>query len=213
MLARRPAIWAALALTGCFTPVTEVRPHPVHKDAGTADGGRDGGRFTDGGCVSDLDCRRVDGGGFFCGLPGAVANPSCVSGACLTECPGGRICTVTDPSVPKNDGGYCLLCGGGDAGSRTCSAKACTSGPHCTMTIAASSCPGLPSGTMFSVTTRADCQQIVPGLGEYVVLSSSEAVANFASLGGACLGKDLFTGVPRMAFSCPKCQFVEEGCE
>ena len=208
LAARLPVALAALALAGCFTPVIEAHPHPVHKDGGSDGGTHDGG-FTDGGCVTFQDCHPSDAG--LCGAAGSPS-PSCISGTCLSECPGGRTCTVSDPSVVKNDGGFCLTCGA-DGGMRSCSAKSCVPGPHCTLRILASNCPGLPLDAGFMVTTRADCQQIVPGLGEWVTLSSSEAIANFSSLGGTCLGVDLFTALPRMTFSCPQCQFVTEGCE
>ena len=208
----RSALLALLLITGCFTPVVEVHPHPVHKDAGHSDGGvKDGGAtdagHRDGGCATFADC--AFDGGVLCEFQSASPGASCINGGCINECPGNRTCVADDPTVP-NDAGHCLQCVGR---VRDCALGGCLAGPHCQFKISVSNCPSLPVGTTFSVATRTDCQQIVPGLGSWVGFTAGAAIANFPSLGGTCTGLDLFTGVPRMEFTCPGCQFVEEGCE
>jgi hypothetical protein len=200
--ARLIGLCAALTFSGCncFVPVLEGHPRPLHKDAGT-DGGAaaDAGR-SDAGCSSFEQC-GWDGGGL-CEFQSADAGPSCIGGTCLTECPGRRTCQI-------EDAGHCLSC----SGARTCSPASCLPGPHCVMKVSTSNCLALPVGSTIAITTQADCQQVAEALGTWVDVSFGEAVANFPALGGTCTGLDLFTGVPRMEFSCPGCQFVEEGCE
>lgn len=197
---RAELLGAWLLLAACECALAEI-PKP---DGGEppADSGTGGGGET---------CRPAQcphDAGLTCPFATAPdAGPSCIEGACVNECFGGRTCEVTD-------GGACLRCGT----SLKCAPASCTAGPRCTFGVSGSSCTGLlDDGARYTVTTGADCRQTVSGdagvIGSWFELDVGESVANIPRLGGYCTMQDLFTGVPRTQVFCPFCSFVAEGCD
>jgi hypothetical protein len=175
--------------------------------AGGGVGGGTGGGGTE--CTTASQCGALDAGFPFCsGTPSG----SCISGRCVTECAGGRTCGGVENQP------YCLICY--DPVVTQCAPSTCSAIFSCTMTIGGSTCArGPQNGTRWRADRQTDCSWSVVDdagveVGHWFDLTTGEAFGTFAGVDGRCVGKDLFTGVPRMQWSCPDgCVFVEEGCD
>jgi hypothetical protein len=191
-------------------------PVPEMPDGG-AGGGAAGGGFTIGGGAGGggaasgcqpATCPPGDGG--FCAFTndGGTPTPSCIDDTCVTECAGGRTCTVVD-------GGRCLDCGG----AVECAMASCTPATRCTFMVAGSGCTGLlDQGSTWTANLQADCRTVISNdagaiLGSWFDLPDGAKIGQFPRLGGSCTGHDLFTNLPRTQFYCPYCSFIAEGCE
>ncbi|GMU59008.1 MAG: hypothetical protein AMXMBFR34_07710 [Myxococcaceae bacterium] len=220
-------VWvlAVAASCQCFTPVNESDAGGVG-GGGTSGGGAGGGLGggvggglgggagggTGGGvgpeCTRASDCAPVDAGLAFCtGAPSA----SCINHRCVTECQGGRACT-------HQDGGYCLGCS--EPVSTRCAPSTCSAIFTCTLQIATSTCAQGPVvGASWLASRQPDCSWVVTDgdggvVGHWWDLDAEDSFGEFAGVDGLCVGKDLFTGVPRMQWSCPDgCLFMEMGCD
>lgn len=89
---------------------------------------------------------------------------------------------------------------------------------RCSFGVAGSTCTGLlDDGAALSVETQADCRAVISSdagvIGAWFDLDTGEAVLNIPRLGGYCIARDLFTGVPRTQVYCPFCSFVAMGCD
>ncbi len=173
----------------------------------------DGGVAT---CTFGTDCKGSGPSVPWCAQPDAGAAFSCVNGACVWECPGGRTCTADLDAgclscvIPP--GATCEPDSGPDAGS--CDI------PSGVGTVESSTCanpvvaPPIPfTGTALVFQPRAICRSDVTiqndgPLGSVVALSSGAFIADFPPLGGACTGELLPTNVLRLLWNCPRCQFV-----
>jgi hypothetical protein len=181
---------------------------------GAASGGGPGGGSTGGGAGGGFSgcqpatCPAGDGGLCVFIEDGGVPIPSCIDGACVTECNGGRTCTV-------EDGGRCLDCGG----AVECAMASCTPATGCTFTVSGSGCTGLlDEGSVWTSSVQADCRNVISNdagaiLGSWFDLPDGAKIGQFPRLGGSCTGHDLFTNLPRTQFYCPYCSFVAEGCQ
>lgn len=199
----RGALFALLAVSGCqcFVPVEEG-------DAGARDaGGADASTVE---CASAADCvaRVPDGGLPWCS--GAIS-ASCLSGRCITECAAARTCAVTSAR--------CLTCR--PPAASKCGESSCAGQRTCELSVEWSTCASGPvAGSRFVATLNATCEYEVrmpdggARAGEWFDLDVGEAIGHFAGVDGACVGRDLFTGVPRMEWSCPGgCNFLAVGCD
>lgn len=188
----------------CSAPVIDG-PVIDGPDSGARDAGSDGG--AGGGTCRIADCPARSFACPFTAPDAGGPTPSCIADACVAECGGGRTCDVTDA-------GRCLACGG----LTRCAEASCTPGPRCSFAVEGSGCTGLlEDGARVTVQRGADCVSTMSTdagvIGTWVDLDVGEALLNLPRLGGACTGKDLFTGVPRTQVFCPFCSFVAEGCE
>lgn len=87
------------------------------------------------------------------------------------------------------------------------------------MTVRGSTCArGPEDGRQYRAERQPDCSWAVTAdggeAGHWYDLTPGESFGTFAGVDGLCVGQDLFTGVPRLQWSCPDgCVFVTEGCD
>ncbi|MBI3185788.1 MAG: hypothetical protein HYZ28_26925 [Myxococcales bacterium] len=214
---------AASALFGCvcFNPVPEIDPTVDASKAGgggdaslTVDSGSDGGAGDAGPqCRVASDCPWLpsDAGLYYpCPNSGGM---SCIDGRCIFECDSGRACET-------DAGSHCLLCRS-PVEKTDCGATVCSAIWTCRMQVFSSTCAQGPvEGASFDVIRQPDCSWKVavpdggPVVGGYWDLDVGQSFGTFPGVEGTCVGRDLFTGVPRMQWSCPGgCNFIEMGCE
>jgi hypothetical protein len=204
-----------IGLSGCtcFVPVDD-RPDGGG-DAGGGQGGAGGGTADAGlECLVALDCPwvRPDAGIPFTNCPNSEGM-SCVDGRCIFECDSGRACTT-------DAGTHCLDCTK-PVEKTECGPVSCSAIYSCQMQVFVSSCAQGPKvGDRFVATRQADCGWVLslpdggPVVGAMWDLDVGRSFATFPGVRGTCAGRDLFTGVPRMSFSCPDgCTFAEMGCD
>lgn len=218
----RGALVCSLLLSGCqcLAPVDERFDAGVPQvdagrtDAGLGDAGLDDAGSADAGaqCALASDCGPSDGGLPFC----TGAAMSCISGQCVLECQGGRECApATQPT--------CLLCTPGAPPPPQC--PGCNNGLRgCAFQVESPDC----AGTRFALDTRwrldavdGGCStfELVPQDGGrsagtwYAPNSNGQGQATLPELGGQCTLQSPATGAPRLVVQCPRCSFVEIGCE
>lgn len=202
-----PYAWGYQCIDGACQPVEAVCPF-------------DGGSTRDAGaCNTPNDCRGTPSSSRWCN--NHSAGFSCVEHACIWECPTtapGRTCGIEQTN-------YCRHCGSNGDGGVNCPLTGTTQcGDHFpTITVEETSCSTWPdSGTPFTQVqfmrgASARCSWLVHNpdhtevLGTVWRLDNYEFIAYFPGLGGWCVGRSAFTGVPRSLFSCPKCEFTLQG--
>lgn len=189
--------WLALCLGGCqcLVPVDEL-----------PDGGADAGALE---CAAPSDC----GGEFttvhWCQGDGG-ADWSCVDHRCVPQCQGhgGETCETEAPTE-------CLKC----PASSACLPPDCGGGLDVRWRVEQVQCPGQPlllPGDVVHEWPDGGCE--IPLLLErdggsallgHLYLQSARGLsARLDALGGTCLVSELPTGLERLLFACPRCQFV-----
>lgn len=214
------ALFGLAAAVGCqcFAPVDQLGPdRPIAPDAGAAraDGRADAG-LPDAGrsCSTAADCKQGEPSVTWCSGFGQDAGPSCISGRCVLECPGGRTCGVTLEN-------FCLSCDRSFACPRWCFG----SPSSYEVSIEQATCAHWP-GTSEQVSpgrlrlVRGDagsCQVTVlrsdgGAFGTLWMLDNGELIALLEPFPNSlCTGSQLPTGVPRAVVNCPGCQMVWAG--
>lgn len=216
-----------IASCQCLEPVDERDGGPTSggSSGGSTAGGVSGG--TSGGGAGGQAGGAAGGSGYDGGDPACTtaancpagpnlrfctdSRPVCVNGRCLYECgaaDGGQTCQTTTPE--------CLTCSG-TAACAQCRSIACTFRVEDALGPA---CPPFGNLEEFSVqpfSGRCGAAIVRDGgvFGVWVgaVNGAGRSLIQIPSLGGACLGSNLYTGAPRTAISCPTCTFVVMGCE
>lgn len=195
-------ISVALSHCQCLEPVAEQRPDAQALADGGADAGStDGGKPAPAACTSFPDCSKIPTSVPMCE---ASAPMSCIERWCVWEClRHGRTCAL------QGDAG-CLACVAGGGGG--CPVTAFCLGSSGNAAVEQSTC-AFPTSNVSYVdlpSCRTDLSILGgPKIGTYYPLQGgSEYVATFPDLGGVCTGESLATGAQRIAFNCPKCQFV-----
>ncbi len=189
---------------GCFEgvcdPVTHAWKGTRPPAQGTTACAPDAGR-----CKYPTECQSQIAASCAFGT-GATTAPSCVHQQCVEECPGSRRC---DPT--STDAGVCLACGGQPF---DCPTRCGISQPG-TVTLGDIHClSGFDAGVFAGQTgwqSTTSCEYPLGSLGTMTHLASGNSLAEFPALGGTCIGRNLFTGVPRTQWYCPACTFVMEG--
>lgn len=199
------SLWFLVFFSGCqcLVPVDD-RPSDAGRDAGQLDAGQADAGTVDAGltpqCVRASDCAPIDGGVPFCG---GLAM-SCIDGKCVAECEteAPRVCTRSD---------RCLSCDGGTPTCALCRAMGC----QFAIEVVSGTCP--PSFRPGAdVLGRCNGQIRIDGglVGTWVGdLDDQASIIDIPSLGGTCVGRDLFTGARRTLVSCPVCTFIAFGCD
>ncbi|MGV3624191.1 MAG: hypothetical protein ACO1OB_25460 [Archangium sp.] len=196
---------SSLSACQCLVPVQD------DEDAGTS---MDASVITDAGsgeCTSPSDCTGIGPTTRACDLIGADGGAwSCVQNRCVTQCAtyAGRTCTQSNSD--------CLTC----APATTCAPNDCTRSARFNYRVEDIAC-SIDAGVTVDTTFRelvgaANCG--VPlvierpnGDDAFGTLYEHDGVirsARIERMGGVCIVTDLPTGLQRLLFDCPKCQFI-----
>jgi hypothetical protein len=147
-------------------------------------------------------CTQVDAG--------ILSSFSCINGACLWECTGGRVCSAAvdagcvDCTIPVTQ-----ACAGSTCVNPT--GTAVVESATCANPVVTPPVPFANTGLTFApqgaCLSRVGIEAGAP-IGELTQLTTGDFLGDFPAMGGVCTGQMLPTNALRILVNCPGCQFV-----